>query len=490
MHETINEEDKRFIETPEFPIREVNEASAREKQGGARPPHWEMVFWWTRKPLASARAVIAGSLLPAGTSPWEFKQYLRLNEKVPHRKNPNIPLSWRERFERAKLLDPFAGFGSIPLEGARLGLGEVVAVELLPTAYVFLKAVLEYPKWAVENRLAKQLVRDVERWGSWVAEKLRQDPDIQELYDDDTAVYIGTWEVRCPHCGKWTPLVGNWWLARVSKETSSEEEGTRTGTYKRLAWMEPVRAGDQIAIRIVDLNKQLHKKTVKARVNASQGTVEVNGKTYRVPQKNIDARRQVATCLHCNNQIRKGQKDWYVKEAIRDWNQKLEQYLSGQIDLETLKETVKARPRILAKVKITNGDLEFQPATREDQEKLWKALQKLRQHWGDPDIPTEQTPFYESRRFIYSYGFDKWFKLFNPRQLLTLIKLVKLIRETGKKIEEEKRREGWSREKAYKYSEVITIYLGISLSKHVDFNSLMSHWTITWLIPNEALAMR
>ena len=165
VHGMSKEEDKRFIETPEFPIREVNEASAREKQGGARPPHWEMVFWWTRKPLASARAVIAGSLLPAGTSPWEFKRYLRLDEKVPHRKNPNIPPSWRERFERAKLLDPFAGFGSIPLEGARLGLGEVVAVELLPTAYVFLKAVLEYPKWAVENRVAKQLVRDVERWG-------------------------------------------------------------------------------------------------------------------------------------------------------------------------------------------------------------------------------------------------------------------------------------------------------------------------------------
>lgn len=28
--------------------------------------------------------------------------------------------------------------------GRRLGVGEVVAVELLPTAYVFLKAVLEY----------------------------------------------------------------------------------------------------------------------------------------------------------------------------------------------------------------------------------------------------------------------------------------------------------------------------------------------------------
>ncbi|MGC8543707.1 MAG: DUF1156 domain-containing protein [Vulcanisaeta sp.] len=46
-----------------FPVREVNEYSATEKRSG-RPPHWETVFWWTRKPLASARAVIASALLP------------------------------------------------------------------------------------------------------------------------------------------------------------------------------------------------------------------------------------------------------------------------------------------------------------------------------------------------------------------------------------------------------------------------------------------
>ena len=33
-------------------------------------------------------------------------------------------------------------------------------------------------------------------------------------------------------------------------------------------------------------------------------------------------------------------------------------------------------------------------------------------------------------------------------------------------------------------------YLAIMLIRHADFNSVVSHWTITWLIPNEALAMR
>ena len=63
-----SKDDRRFIETPDFPVDVVNEASAKEKQGGGRPPYWEMVFWWTRKPLAGARAVIAGALLPADTN--------------------------------------------------------------------------------------------------------------------------------------------------------------------------------------------------------------------------------------------------------------------------------------------------------------------------------------------------------------------------------------------------------------------------------------
>jgi len=475
-------DDKRFIETPDFPVDAVNEASAKEKQGGGRPPYWEMVFWWTRKPLAGARAVIAGALLPADTNPAEFKYNLRLTESIAHRKNPNIPPRWKEIFSRARLLDPFAGFGSIPLEAVRLGVGEVVAVELLPTAYVFLKAVLEYPKWAVERGLGQKLVKDVERWGKWVTEKLREDPDIRELYDEDTAVYIGTWEIRCPHCGRWTPIVSNWWLARVSKETSEEEgegeEGTRSGTFKRLAWMEPVKAGDHIAINIVDLNKELGRKILRAKVNSGQGTVIVEGRKYHVPQKNIDARRETATCLHCNNQIRKGTRDWYVKEAIRDWNQKLEQYLSGQIDLQTLKEAAKARPRLLVKVKIVNGDLDFQPTTQEDQEKIWKALEKLRQLWGDPDIPTEPLWSYISseggRLSIIVWGFDKFYKLFNSRQLLTLVKLAKLVREAGKKIEEEKLREGWSKEETYKYAEAIITYLAISLARYVDYNAMTS----------------
>ncbi len=61
-----------------------------------------MVFWWTRKPLASARAVIAGSLLPADFSQGRFVQMLKLHEKSAHRKNPKIPEDVHKSYFKGK----------------------------------------------------------------------------------------------------------------------------------------------------------------------------------------------------------------------------------------------------------------------------------------------------------------------------------------------------------------------------------------------------
>jgi adenine-specific DNA methylase len=120
-------EERSFIETEKFPVALVSRVSAKEK-GPGRPDYWEMVFWWTRKPLASARAIIAGCLLPEHIDQGEFVRALRLDEKNTHRHNPIIPPNWHEYFENKKLIDPFAGFGSVPLESLRLGLS-TTAVE-------------------------------------------------------------------------------------------------------------------------------------------------------------------------------------------------------------------------------------------------------------------------------------------------------------------------------------------------------------------------
>ena len=471
-------------------IQIINHFSAKEKSGGGRPPHWEMIFWWTRKPLIGARFVIAASLLPENTNINRLARALGLVEKgSPHRKNPDLSILNNEvkKLRGSSLLDPFAGFGSIPLEAIRLGLKNVVAIELLPTAYVFLKAVLEYPKWVADKGLGKQLLRDVKRWGEWVTQKLKDDPDIRELYDDDTAVYIGTWEILCPHIGEYTPLVGNWWLARV--------RGNRG--YERLVYMKPMKTLDnKIRIEVVDINK-MHRNLGSAiiRNNKIIITTGREKKEYVVPEPNIRAKTNTAYCLQDNTPISyidpqtgktyptkeqapehiRQRLEFYPKHAINEWNIKIEEYLKGKIDLNQLMNT-KARPKIIAKVKITkNNKLEFKPATEEDNKKLWEALEKLKDMWGDTDIPIEPIPAYESRSiWVYLYGFDKWFKLFNLRQLLTLIKLVKLIREAGKRVEEEKLKKGWSSQEAFRYAEAVTTYLAIAVANFALRNSVVS----------------
>ena len=491
--------ERRFIESVRFPFREVSEASAVEK-GPGRPPHWEMVFWWTRKPLISARAVIAGCLLPEDTNPANFLRSIGIVvkkrradgrpvfEKSPHRVKPML------RFDGIRLLDPFACFGSIPLEGLRLGL-KVTACDLLPVGYIFLKAVLEYPV-----KYGRQLVEDVKKWGEWVAQRLKEDPLIRELYEDDVAVYIGSWEIKCPHCGRWTPLVGNWWLARVK-----DREG-----YKRLAWMEPRIVGNKVEIRIRDLNKELGDKAIrKAKVEGLK--VTVNGKEFRVPESNIEARRELATCLHCNQSIMqidpetgkhytntknlpepiKNRLEGYVKFALKLYNKAYG--LEESIPIPARIGEIPVRLRLLVKVKVQDGNLIFESCSEEDQEKLENARQEIKKllQTNDPDVPRERISPYSVRYlFPILYGINEWYKLFNPRQLFTLIKLTKLIRDAGKRIEKEKLEE-FDEGNAFTFAEAVTVYLAIALISMADFNSITSRWAPhAWTKVNRAFTHR
>ncbi|MEM3587834.1 MAG: DUF1156 domain-containing protein, partial [Candidatus Jordarchaeaceae archaeon] len=495
--------EKRFIESVNFPFGIISEASGVEK-GSGRPPHWEMVFWWTRKPLISARAIIAGCLLPENTNPTNFLRSIGIVvkkrkadgsavfETTPHRVKPKL------RFDGVKLLDPFACFGSIPLEGLRLGL-DVTACDLLPVGYVFLKAVLEYPA-----KYGSKLVEDVKKWGEWVTERLKEDPLIKNLYDEDAAVYIGSWEVRCPSCGKWTLLLGNWWLAREKSK----------GDYKRLAWMEPKIDGDKIWIDVVDLNKIVGDHNVReAKVEGLK--VKVAGNEYKVPENNIEAKRELATCLHCNQPIMQIDPDTgkhyketknlpkevkkrllgYVKFAISLYNQNIHQSYFRNVSWIS---EIPARLRFLVRVETKQGKLEFVPCKEKDQKKLEIAIAEIERmlEKSDPDIPKETLAPYGTQAIggylqPLNYNMTAWYKLFNPRQLLVIVKLVKLIREAGKLIEEETfKNDHIISKEAYKYAEAIITYLSIALTKYADYNSIITGWHPVLLMVRNTIAFR
>jgi len=149
------------------------------------------------------------------------------------------------------------------------------------------------------------------------------------------------------------------------------------------------------------------------------------------------------------------------------------------------------------KVKIEGGDRIFEPCERQDSGRLYRVREKIKklEEKKDVDIPVEPIPPYGSvgggLRFVpYAFGITKWYYFFNPRQLLTLVKLVKLIREAGKKVEEEKIKEGWGGKEARCYAEAVATYLGVALCKFSSFNSLCNRWNPGWLKFEEGLAQR
>jgi len=219
---------KKLIEVA-LPLDAINKASAYEKLPGIGPHPRGLHQWWSRKPLAAARAVIFAQMvndpgyerhLGRGVNKekaeLERERLFRLIEKLVQWKNTNneevlqeareeIWKSWRETcdlnknhpqaaelFNPEKLPafhDPFAGGGALPLEAQRLGL-EAYASDLNPVAVAINKAMIDIPyKFSnqppvgpipcggyqpqlVEDWLgANGLAEDVRRYGAWISEE-------------------------------------------------------------------------------------------------------------------------------------------------------------------------------------------------------------------------------------------------------------------------------------------------------------------------------
>lgn len=179
---------KKLIEV-DLPLDAINAESKREKSIRHGHPS-TLHLWWSRKPLASCRAVIFASMVDDPSScPEEFPteetqrterqrlheliEQLVLWENTDERRPEARNVLNKARFEIARsvarslgenppdkqspaevlnylndgalsIYDPFAGGGSIPLEAQRLGL-RAVATDLNPVAVLINKALIELP---------------------------------------------------------------------------------------------------------------------------------------------------------------------------------------------------------------------------------------------------------------------------------------------------------------------------------------------------------
>lgn len=404
--------EKRLLIEEFLPTEEISKEAKIEKLGDAKPPISNLHYWWTRKPLITARAAVLGALIDLENIPWKvnpdnyktFEQALKANvlellklrgNKRAHNYDPDFKRiregaikTWGEI---PTVLDPFAGGGSIPFEALRLGVN-AVAVDYNPVAYLILKATLEYPK-----KYGWRLYNDVKKYSEQIIRELKE--ELGHLYpkhnERDVAAYIYAWVVKCPHCGFETPLVGTWQLTVDKKYQCYLDYTIKDG---------------------------------KLKFEIKNGIDNKGGNVYRGS----------GICLNCGSEIPNEK----IVEDIRK-NQK---------------------EKLLAVVLLEKRGKSYDLPSEEDLKALKAAEKELKKNWirfyREGLIPDEELP--EDKRAIWVKSYlSKWYMLFNPRQLLLMIKYT----EKAKKIIKDIARED------EEYAKAVGVYLSAILTKHLMRNS-------------------
>ncbi|WP_148682590.1 hypothetical protein [Pyrobaculum ferrireducens] len=207
--------------------RQVDALAVKERS--YRPPHFEMATSLARAPLIVSRFILLTALFE-DLDHQLAKKALGLPEEG-FEKNP--PAEIKERLKGVKILDPFAGGGSIPLEAIRLG-ADAVAIDYNPVQWLALKTIeiIQRRRDLINVKVWEELKKRYRRGFGADMKALCNDPQVdkagvllkeacriakeleEELaqyyppYDgDEVAHYLWVKQVRCPKCGAWVPLV-------------------------------------------------------------------------------------------------------------------------------------------------------------------------------------------------------------------------------------------------------------------------------------------
>lgn len=422
----------RFLIETVLPIRELSQEARREK--AIRHGHISTLHvWWARRPLVTARAAVLGALLTddsevdACYSEVDARFIANLCRWEVHDGDPggrylleHARCHIRERFgdQPPKVLDSFAGGGSIPLEALRLG-AEAYAVEYNPVAYLILKATVEYPQ-----RYGHRLIGEVKRWGEWVLERAKEElaPFYPQVEGETPIAYIWSRTIRCPNptCGAEIPLFRQFWLARKAK--------------KAVALMPcPDPATKQVDFTVVGQGAP-----IPPHFDPAKGTVA----------------RGNAVCLVCHTSA----DEKYVKAEAQ----------AGRMG-HRLVAVVTTRGRGQGRtyrIATPHDHAAFQNA-----EAALHHLTQTPSPWAFglswiPDEPMDQkNPNIVSGR---GYGFRQWGQLFNPRQLLALCTFGKWVREAHRRILQETNDPN--------FAKAVATYLAFGVDSMANYNALLSAW--------------
>lgn len=506
--------DERLIEYT-FPLEQTSLDSVHEKN--VRHGHISTLHIWpARRPLAASRAALITTLLrDPGTTAARKNMLSKLaghtvkkqstGKKEQHTKEEteggilhwgrenSKDLDWFRDEIRAeyggrapRVLDPFAGGGAIPLEAMRLGC-EVTAVDINPVAWFLLKCTLEYPQklagqlrplpvFALQSRefmesylkakgfkgpaLKKQLALfgleqekqdalaqnelltlaeekvsieadlswHVRAWGWWVLQQAKADlaPFYPTIDDKPTVAYLWARTITCKNCRATVPLLKTRWLCKKENKRvvlTMEPNAEKTGVVFDI-WND-VPVGKGTAAKRKEYDKQV-----------GEGTMSGSGVTCPccgIIMKMEEIRREAqAGCV--------GEK---MTSVVVDGENGKEYRLPIEEEICLASSAEQEISKIFA-------DIPF----------------------GLPEEATPKGGNGASRAFsVDGYGFDKWYKLFTPRQLLALGTFVKYTRVISKVMQRQKYTNEWV--------EAVGAYLALCLDRSVERNSTICHYDIS-----------
>lgn len=446
---TENLKIRKFLEDS-FPIKEISKESAKEKM--IRHGHISTLhMWWARRPLSASRTINYAALISTRSYEKMDETTNLLIELSKWKNSQNYALLKRARADilnengsiPPRVLDPFSGGGSLPLEALRLGC-ETYASDYNPVATLILKCTLEYPQAFsfIPQKIDKnpismldverenRLVNDLKKWGAWVLEEAKK--DIGDFYSTKDAGqisvgYIWARTVPCqnPSCGANIPLMRQYWLCRKPN--------------KKVA-LYPYVVKKEVLFKIVGTSYE----AMPAGFKPEKGTVL----------------KSVVTCPVCGSTM--------DSISVRK--------------LFTSGKSSQKQVAVILRQEGTSGKT-YRTATNDDVNKFTEAVtsfevkrKALEREWGINPVPDELTPEGKGRGAerafsLRSFALNTWGDLFNARQKLALIVFCSKIKQAYDLISMET--------KDPDYSKVIVTYLALALDRLADHNSNIQRWANT-----------
>jgi len=401
--------------------------------------------WFARRPCSTARVLTLGAVLPRHVETDLYLETLGMKKAIASaaRKYGSALLFYAKpdetKVEKALrqhigkspreviVLDPMAGGGSIPLESVRLGF-RTVAMEYNPVAYLILKATVEFPAKYADSGLFEETLKVSRGFIGRAREELGR------FYGEDAENYIFARGVRCPFCDGLVPIQG----------------------------VDPA----------VTKAERFKKRFLKMIYDEKKGTFSAKTTDKPILSGSIVKRGYNVLCPYCSKWFQLRGRAKTGTTAFDKWFYEHAQLLQGVVEgfaPVTTEIEEKFLDLHIPLVKQVGNSFYAISDNEEERGKFLDALHALSNELFELQdyIPLDEISL-ENRwaSTARNKNLTKWYMLFNPRQLLAIAKLSKIIAETAEELAL----------KNGEFGAAIATYLAFALDKLVDYNTIATKW--------------